>query len=62
VLCVIDRKHNTFIGRQEGWVALLFTHPTNQFQALGLKSKDVRKLPVLVLPDGTGANILKHLL
>jgi mycothiol synthase len=33
-LCVIDRTHNTFVGRQEGWVALLFTHPG--FQRKGL--------------------------
>jgi mycothiol synthase len=33
-LCVIDRTHNTFVGRQEGWVALLFTHP--DFQRKGL--------------------------
>lgn len=33
-LCVIDRTHNTFVGRQEGWVALLFTHP--DFQRRGL--------------------------
>jgi mycothiol synthase len=33
-LCVIDRTHNKFTGRQEGWVALLFTHP--DFQRRGL--------------------------
>ena len=33
-LCVVDRTHNTFTGRQEGWVALLFTHP--DFQRKGL--------------------------
>jgi mycothiol synthase len=33
-LCVIDRTHNTFVGRQEGWVAILFTHP--DFQRRGL--------------------------
>jgi mycothiol synthase len=33
-LCIIDRTNNTFTGRQEGWVALLFTHP--DFQRRGL--------------------------
>ena len=33
-LCVIDRTHNAFTGRKEGWVALLFTHP--DFQQRGL--------------------------
>ncbi len=32
--CAIDRSHNTFVGRQEGWVALLFTSP--DFQRRGL--------------------------
>jgi mycothiol synthase len=32
--CIIDRTHNTFVNRQEGWVALLFTHP--DFQRRGL--------------------------
>jgi mycothiol synthase len=32
--CAIDREHNTFLGRQEGWVALLFTSP--DFQRRGL--------------------------
>jgi mycothiol synthase len=32
--CAIDRAHNTFVGRQEGWVALLFTSP--DFQRRGL--------------------------
>ena len=33
-LCVVDRTQNTFRGRQEGWIALLFTHP--DFQQRGL--------------------------
>jgi mycothiol synthase len=32
--CAIDREHNTFLGRQEGWVALLFTSPDFQRQGL----------------------------
>jgi mycothiol synthase len=32
--CAIDREHNTFLGRNEGWVALLFTSP--DFQRRGL--------------------------
>ncbi len=32
--CAIDRAHNTFVSRQEGWVALLFTSP--DFQRRGL--------------------------
>jgi mycothiol synthase len=32
--CSIDRAHNTFIGRQEGWVGLLCTSP--EFQRRGL--------------------------
>jgi mycothiol synthase len=32
--CAIDREHNTFFGREEGWVALLFTSP--DFQRRGL--------------------------
>ena len=32
--CAIDRAHNTFVGRQESWVALLFTSP--DFQRRGL--------------------------
>ena len=30
----IDREHNICVGRQEGWIALLFTHP--DFQRRGL--------------------------
>jgi mycothiol synthase len=33
-LCIIDRTHNSFTGRKEGWVALLCTHP--YFQRRGL--------------------------
>jgi mycothiol synthase len=32
--CSIDPTHNTFLGRQEGWVALLFTSPDFQRQGL----------------------------
>ena len=32
--CAIDPAHNTFVSRQEGWVALLFTSP--DFQRRGL--------------------------
>jgi mycothiol synthase len=32
--CAIDRSHNTFVGRQEGWIALLCTSP--DFQRRGL--------------------------
>jgi mycothiol synthase len=32
--CEIDREHNTFLGRNEGWVALLCTSP--DFQRRGL--------------------------
>lgn len=32
--CTINREHNTFIGRQEGWIALLFTSP--DFRQRGL--------------------------
>jgi mycothiol synthase len=32
--CAINREHNTFIGRQEGWIALLFTSP--DFRQRGL--------------------------
>jgi mycothiol synthase len=32
--CSIDRAHNNFLGRQEGWVALLFTSPDFQRQGL----------------------------
>ena len=32
--CTIDPAHNTFLGRQEAWVALLFTSP--DFQRRGL--------------------------
>lgn len=34
----------------------IFDDPTNQFQALGLKSKDGSKPPVLVLPGGNVSN------
>jgi mycothiol synthase len=32
--CAIDTAHNIFLGRQEGWIALLFTNP--DFQRRGL--------------------------
>ncbi|WP_309730391.1 GNAT family N-acetyltransferase [Chamaesiphon sp. OTE_75_metabat_556] len=32
--CSIDPAHNNFLGRQEGWVALLFTSPDFQRQGL----------------------------
>jgi mycothiol synthase len=32
--CAIDPAHNNFLGRQEGWVALLFTSPDFQRQGL----------------------------
>jgi mycothiol synthase len=32
--CAIDPAHNIFLGRQEGWVALLFTSPDFQQQGL----------------------------
>jgi mycothiol synthase len=32
--CAIYREHNLFIGRQEGWVALLFTSPDFRQQGL----------------------------
>jgi GNAT superfamily N-acetyltransferase len=32
--CAIEAAHNTFLGRQEAWIALLFTSP--DFQRRGL--------------------------